>query len=224
MLPGPAPTPIDAFCSERGDTNASPYVLAESLIKNNFCVSNWPPKRMKVSDMRELDKHLPKPGSASGDRLVFRKLDEGHTVEVQGFVLTARQVDGEAANCGRAVPPGRDYSDIQIPLVEERENDECRSVMVVMSPHYRPAAWNPSVLKRLAGSGLRVRVTGQLFFDSTYRTCGGVSKSQRMVGEARISRAQVHPILKFEVCPSGKCSDNYGWVPLESFGSAPAKY
>jgi hypothetical protein len=223
MLPGPAPTPIDAFCGERGDPKAAPYLVAENLAKNNFCVVNWPPEQKTFKDMLALEERSPNtpPGrDRSIDRSIFAKLGEGATVQMRGYILAARQSGPESVNCGSAVPPGRDYSDIHIPLVEQPGQDECSAIVVEMSPHYRPAAWNTSVLKRVAGMNIPVRVTGQLFFDGAHRAC---EKGQRLAGEApRASRWEIHPVVKFEVCPSRNCGDS-GWLTLESFGSYSAK-
>jgi hypothetical protein len=142
-------------------------------------------------------------------------MGEGRTVQIRGYILTVRREGAESVNCGRAVPPSTDYADFHIPLVERPGLDECSSIVIEMSPHYRPAAWNLSVLRRV-GTSIPVRVTGQLFLDTAHTVC---VKGQRMAGQApRASRWEIHPVYRFEVCPSQKCGDT-GWVSLESYAA-----
>lgn len=99
-----------------------------------------------------------------------------------------------------------------ISIVDSSSNHvECLSVVVEMSPHHRPAAWNQANVEAVAKAHLPVRVTGQLFFDSSHTPCGGGVPTKG--DPSRASLWEIHPIYKFEVCAKGDCSSG-GWVPL----------
>jgi len=68
----------------------------------------------------------------------------------------------------------------------------------------------------VAGKGLRVRVTGQQFFDGSHVPCkNGAPQGSN---PKRVSLWEIHPIYSFEVCPSGDCAHG-GWQPLETFAA-----
>jgi hypothetical protein len=87
-----------------------------------------------------------------------------------------------------------------------------------MTPHHRPASWTPANVNSVADKHLLVRVTGQLMFDSSHTPCGG---GVPVHGDpSRASLWEVHPIYKFEICPTGVCADG-GWQTLEDWVKTP---
>src|SRR6266478_3301301 len=81
-----------------------------------------------------------------------------------------------------------------------------------MIPHHRPLEWTACNVNDVANSGLRVRVSGQQFFDGSHLPCkNGIPDGSN---PKRASLWEIHPIYSFEVCPAGDCK-NGGWKPLE---------
>jgi hypothetical protein len=156
------------------------------------------------------------------DRTAVQTLGEGNEVQLQGFVLKARQEGAESVNCAKKVPNQDSFHDIHISIVPSPEAAECSGVVVEMTPHHRPAAWTPENVDAVASKQLPVRVTGQLMFDSSHSPC---SDGAPVKGDpSRASLWEVHPIYKFEVCPSGTC-DSGGWQTLEDWvsGGGPSR-
>jgi len=83
-----------------------------------------------------------------------------------------------------------------------------------MSPHHRPPEWSAENLNKLAAAHTPIRVTGQLFFDSSHSPC---ENGQASAGNPkRFSLWEIHPIYKFEVC-TGDCGGGGNWVSLEEW-------
>ena len=138
-------------------------------------------------------------------------LGEGDLVTLEAFVLDAKHDDtfpfgfgGEGVNCKNSL---LEWNDIHIALGQKATSRECSSVTAEIIPHFRPPLWdridsnactarhvtNPLPVKRL-----RVRITGQLFFDGSHvpSSCsapaGGGNPKRRSVWE-------IHPVYKIEV-------------------------
>jgi hypothetical protein len=62
---------------------------------------------------------------------------------------------------------------------------------------------------------LPVRVTGQLYFDSSHFPCSG-GQGAGEGNPKRVSLWEIHPIYKFEVCTSG-CDGAGTWLPLDQW-------
>jgi hypothetical protein len=105
---------------------------------------------------------------------------------------------------------------IYISIVDSvSQQDECSSVVAEMIPHHRPASWTAQNVEAVAKKKLPVRLTGQLFFDSSHSPC---QNGKSLSGDPkRTSLWEVHPIYEFDVCPQGDCSNGSGWVTLEAF-------
>ena len=84
-----------------------------------------------------------------------------------------------------------------------------------MIPHHRPSSWTPSLVNQVSSAKLKVRVTGNLMFDSSHTPCQ--SGSAIKGDPSRSSLWEVHPIYKFEVCAQGACPGDDGWVELENW-------
>jgi hypothetical protein len=206
---------IDALCGLRGSGNIPEWTI-ENMLKNNFCAAG-PPTAITIKDMVALQNRSPHTNGALRDRSALHKLGEGRIVMLQGYVLFARQEGAESVNCGRLVPNGPEYHDIHISIVDTPSNqDECTAVVVEMSPHHRPATWNPSLLRKVALTHLAVRVTGQLFFDSAHQPCtDGVPTGSN---PRRATVWEIHPVYAFEVCTKSTC-DAGGWQSLDNYAT-----
>jgi uncharacterized protein YgiM (DUF1202 family) len=137
-------------------------------------------------------------------------LGEGMLVTLEGFVLDAKHDDtyvlgfnGESVNCKNSL---FDWNDIHIALGETASAEECSSVTAEIIPHQRPALWDRfdcnrctsrHVTNALPVKGLRVRVTGQLFFDGSHLPgpCGAVAGPNSF---PRRAVWEIHPVYAIE--------------------------
>jgi hypothetical protein len=143
-------------------------------------------------------------------------LGEGKVVTLEAFVLHAKHDDvpllnpvyhGESVNCKK---DDTDFNDIHIALGEGTSDPECKSVTAEIIPHLRPATWDrfdndPKTSPSVTGlpvKGLKVRITGPLFFDASHkpRPCGSHGGS----GPVRMSDWEIHPVYKIEVLEGGQ--------------------
>ena len=141
-----------------------------------------------------------------------------------------RPRQGEAVDCDN---PELDWNDIHLALSagDNQFADECTTVTAEISPHYRPAVWsrfhdgmNPEIEAVLPGllqgrvvsnptnrqAPLRVRLTGQLFYDASHQPCvfRGGKIIERHSPERR-SIWEIHPIYRIQVF------DNHRWIDLD---------
>lgn len=137
------------------------------------------------------------------------RIGEGTLVSVEAVVFDAKHDDtrclgfsGEGVNCKNDTTA---WNDIHIALVENASiTDECQSMTAEIIPHFRPAVWdrfdsNAKTTRAVHGlpvKGLRVRLTGQLFFDGSH-----VPKPCQ--GPRRRSSWEIHPVYKIEVKDGG---------------------
>jgi len=231
FFPGPATAIDNSSCGLAGNGGAE---TNQNDAKNNFCPSTGTaaPQPITIADMValqakvQMDKTIPfgntrthplttKAGPAK-NRAPLVALGEGKQVVLQGFVEDTRQEGAESVNCTKEFPsPDNDlFHDVHIYLVAEPGQAECTSVVAEMIPRHRPAAWTAKQVEAVGNAKLPVRVTGQLMFDSSHTPCQG---STPVSGDpARSSLWEIHPVYKFEVCPSGTCSAG-GWVAIEAW-------
>lgn len=230
----PAPPPsqklgIDAQCGLSG-AGSGPEGLQDS-VKNNFCAKGTA-RAVTIDYLKGLQAQVEKNPSINfgnenkgtrkkgptTNRAPLRRLGEGKLVTLKAFVLIARQEGAESVNCGKNVPNEALFHDIHISLVESPEIDnECSGVVAEMSPHHRPDSWNHANVEKVAREKLPVRVTGQLYFDSSHFPC----TNGEGAGEGnpkRISLWEIHPIYKFEVC-TADCDGTGKWVNLDEWAS-----
>jgi hypothetical protein len=226
--PPPAKSPgIDSQCGING-AGAGAEGTQDS-VKNNFCATGAA-KAVTVASLTDLqskvvantsinfgnaNKGARKKGPTT-NRAPLKKLGEGKLVTLRAYVLIARQEGGESVNCGKNVPNQPPFHDIHISLVESPDvTEECSGVVAEMSPHHRPDSWTHANVEKVATLKLPVRVTGQLYFDSSHFPCSGGQPA----GEGnpkRVSLWEIHPIYKFEVCTSG-CDGAGTWLPLDQW-------
>ncbi len=229
QFPSVTPTNIDGLCGVAGTPGSSE--AGQNQVKNSFCASG-PAQPITVAGLVALQEKVQqntsinfgnksdhplssKPGPVK-KRAPLTALGEGNEVVLQGYVLIARQEGAESVNCGKAVPKVPASYDIHISLVDSPAGQvECSGVVAEMIPHHRPAAWKEANVQAVATAHLPVRVTGQLFFDSSHTPC--VSGVPVQGDPSRASDWEIHPIYKFEVCTEGTCDSGSGWVPLEQW-------
>lgn len=226
--PPKSPLGIDAQCGVSGSGIGAEG--QQDMVKNNFCAQGTP-KIMTIADLTNLQAQVEKnPSINFGDengptrkkgpttnRAPLKKLGEGRLVTLKAFILIARQEGGESVNCGKNVPDQPLFHDIHISLVASKDtspDDECSGVVAEMSPHHRPDNWTHANVDKVSRAKLPVRVTGQLYFDSSHFPCSG-GKGVRS-NPKRVSLWEIHPIYKFEVC-TADCDGTGTWVTLDGW-------
>lgn len=231
-FPTPAPARslgIDAQCGLAG-AGAGPEGQ-QDMVKNNFCAKGTP-QPITIDSLTKLqaqveqnpainfgneNKGTRKRGPTT-NRAPLKKLGEGKLVTLKAFILIARQEGGESVNCGKNVPNEALFHDIHISLVDSTDIDnECSGVVAEMSPHHRPDSWTHGNVEKVAKEKLPVRVTGQLYFDSSHFPCS----NGQGAGEGnpkRVSLWEIHPIYKFEVC-TADCDGAGQWIDLDAWAN-----
>jgi hypothetical protein len=139
------------------------------------------------------------------------KLGEGDLVTIDAFVLDAKHDDtfpfgfgGETVNCKNSL---LEWNDIHVALGRTATMAECNSVTAEILPHFRPAVWERfdsnsctvgHVTNPLPVKGIRVRITGQLFFDGSHlpNSCARPNPGGNPL---RRSVWEIHPVYKIEV-------------------------
>ena len=229
--------PIDDTCFADGAAQANTPQSAQNDAKNNFC-STGAPTNISFDVLHQLQADVSKPGSGvtfgsdaqlPKDRSVLRNLpttagtfSEGMVVRLTAYVMDAHYSNlgsGESVNCKK---PDQESNDIHIPLVDNaKETDECNSVTAEMSPHFRPAIWDPTNLNQK--NAHLYRFTGQLFFDASHRPCSGGHGSPK-----RSSLWEIHPVYMLEICgdPANNCKvdSDENWIPFaEEMGASETR-
>lgn len=206
---------IDSNCGAEGvgtskNTRANQLQNAQ---KNNFCVTGEP-KDMKVNDFINLQKTTKDAGIKYGnyltvpeDRSDIASLGEGTKVRFTGYIDKVKYANvyvGEGVNCKEL---GADNNDIHIELKETKNGkNKCKRISAEIVPHYRPNEWNVAKLDRAQELGLKVRLTGQLFFDASHTACSDPDSEGY-----RASSWEIHPVYRVEVLSYGKWIDIHEW-------------
>src|SRR5882762_5033763 len=185
-LPSTEATDMDDQCGLKG---VGPEEADQNAAKNNFCPTNQRAKAIDFDQLTKLQKDVEDNGTivfgAAGpakDRAPLKKLGEGQLVQLRAYVMDAMPEGPEKVNCEKDVPTSKDFHDIHISLVpdvkltdattkQEIAKSECQGVVAEMSPHFRPDLWTARNLIKVSDQQLPVRVTGQLFFDSSHVPC-----------------------------------------------------
>ena len=203
-------------------------------MKNNFC-STGAPVDISYDDLLQLetarqdvhDAQLPDAATRK-EKLTNvitvngQNIGEGTLVRLVIHVMNSKYADtkdqfptsfGESVNCNR---PSGEENDVHIVLGQQTNADECTSVTAEMSPHFRPAQWTPDNVKSVGEHP--VRVTGQLFYDSSHFIC----QPGNQPAPKRASLWEIHPVYAFEVCEltdiaQCEAAPESSWRPLDQF-------
>ena len=231
--PSPAPATAPTIDSQCGLAGAGVGAEGQQdMVKNNFCAKGTA-KPITVADLTALqakveanpvinfgsaNKGTRKKGPTT-NRAPLKKLGEGKLVTLSKvFVLIARQEGGESVNCGKNIENHALNHDIHISLVSSPDvTDECSSVVAEMSPHHRPDSWTHGNVEKVAQAKLPVRVTGQLYFDSSHFPCSG-GQGAGQGNPKRMALWEIHPVYKFEVC-TADCDGDGQWVTLDKWAA-----
>lgn len=220
-----AETAIDSACGVAGSGGKE---AAQNTAKNNFCAQGDTQaitfdKLKNLQTRVDNDHSIPfgrrgtatrHPGPAT-KREALDRMGEGNLVVLEAFVLKARQEGAESVNCASTVSNDPTNHDIHIALVATKtESNECNAIVAEMSPHHRPADWTAENVNKVAAAQASVKVTGQLFFDSSHSPCDNAESSPG--DPKRFSLWEIHPIYKFEVC-TGQCDQSTGWQSLSDW-------
>jgi len=227
----PVTHPIDDSpeysCGMFGRSDSPDALKAQDFAKNNFCAgtrNGHPEDEPELVDFDKLNQlqsqvaHDPRINfgdlnNATADRTLLAKIGEGKLVTMRGYVLRAMQEGPESVNCGPNVPDQPDNHDIHIVLVPSAgEMDECKAVVAEISPHHRPLEWTAPNINALAVSKALVRVSGQLFFDSSHQPCKNGERNAWH--PKRSSLWEIHPIYGIKVCISD-CEREGQWEELK---------
>lgn len=167
-------------------------------------------------------------GQFGGD-LANAPLNEGEIDAVVGFIYYVEVTSTpETSNCKLTGDQNSDYH-IAIgfdPAIAQRlQNGETidkqqlqqNSVIAEMTPHYRAQfhpEWVSAQLISMAGS--QVKATGQLMIDNQHynasQDCGFAFASPDSTKCWRLSVWELHPVTRFQVCPSNQCTpDSADW-------------
>lgn len=209
----PEPHPIDTDCGIEGAGTAAAKKL-ESRAKNNFCAvgagSSSSPARVTFVSFDRLQEITDKDAfdlanDRSGARALHTTSDgvvvgEGDVVMISGFVIRAdiaNRSNGESVNCNRG---GSTRNDVHIhvaPSSSKAKSNFCKAVIAEMSPHLRPDNWNGGDL--MLADGTPIRLTGQLFYDTSHTSAVCPSRAKDKA-KARASSWEIHPVYRVDVC------------------------
>ena len=78
------------------------------------------------------------------------------------------------------------------------------SIVAETIPHKRPTALELTAIEPLKTSKSIVKVTGQLFFDASHRSCKGTTPGSG--DPARVTVYEIHPVYNIEVCSDSDIS------------------
>jgi hypothetical protein len=181
------------------------------------------------------EKKVEDSGYKRGDpRGPLTDLDEGTQARVVGYLLAVKQEHGESCNCYLDIVD--DTTDNHLVLVNPKvvtdfplpahatksqltavfRKREPKSVTAEFTPRVRTDGhpnFNSELQKMLNTTpqgALRVRITGQLMFDSEHF---------HHLPLKRATQWEIHPILKLEYCPKNntcKKDSDENWVDLDS--------
>ena len=216
-----------ADCPDEGCTRSEGHQFDQELDKRKNVRSD--DQQAVLRSIRWM-KGLPDPTNMAecGSRDELKQLGEGQKITVVAWALTAKKQGAESCNCDLSSEANVDNHIVLVdPGVQSPTlaTDECRSVTAEFTPRVRldhpnfnrrklnpliDPSWTPS--QHNAVGKLLVRVTGLLMFDSKH-----FFHPQPAV--VRDTNWEVHPILKFEYCPSDKtcrADSDENWIDFDS--------
>jgi len=224
-------TPLAATNSQKRTTaiNGSPTAISFSDLKDlqrdvDGKFSNGP---IVVEGQRVSGYHNMKAASRkivlSGLKVESQIFSEGDFVELVGYIaattLPPHPNTGESVNCKLTDEPSNDY---HINITPAENSDETQGIVVEMipqDPHRKNKDWTLDKLTRIRAQQLQVKIQGRLFFDSEHEP--NTQKGKAGGNPRRFSVWEIHPLLSFFVCVSGRCTQSAGWKALEDWTPSP---
>jgi hypothetical protein len=204
---------IDDECGIKGEGTKKNTAANElqNMAKNNFCATGTV-RDVTVKSLVSLNRKVKDAGITYGtylnvpaDRDGLQSLGEGTRARFIGYinhVKYANESTGEGVNC-KALRA--ENNDIHMELtIKKNETNKCKRISAEISPHFRPDAWNVPKLREVQELGMKIRITGQLFFDASHTSCADASNG----GGYRASSWEIHPVYRIEVYLDGE------WVDL----------
>jgi hypothetical protein len=133
---------------------------------------------------------------------------EGVSLRVVAFLSHQVKVEtegrGESTNCHFTQPEDVDW---HVYLTEHPNEPIAKAVIIETTPRIRVGhKWDPKVLERWVNKDTPVRVSGFLMLDPEHRD---------MIGSARSTVWELHPVMKIEVCKSTSCTESE-WADLDT--------
>ena len=201
---------IDNVCGTKGQGTSNNTAANElqNSVKNNFCATGTV-RSVNVTSLKTLHQSVKAHGitfgnykSVPADRSGLQALGEGTQVSYTGYINDVKYANvssGEGVNCKET---GNQNNDIHIELAyKKNETSKCKRVSAEISPHFRPDDWSVEKLKEVKNALLKVRLTGQLFFDASHTSCADNPDG------TRASSWEIHPVYRVEVYVNGQWKD-----------------
>lgn len=206
---------IDDVCGVKGKGTTQNKAANElqNAAKNNFCATGTA-STVKVADLVALHKKVKAEGITFGnyqavpaDRGGLQALGEGTKVKFTGYINEVKYANvstGEGVNCKEL---RAENNDIHMELTARKtETNKCKRISAEISPHYRPDSWNVEKLKDVKEAGLKIRLTGQLFFDASHTSC-----ADSLNDGYRASSWEIHPVYRIEIYVNSQWVDLHEW-------------
>ncbi len=206
---------FDRMCPAEGNSPDS-RLREQSRIQNDFCAKGpaIPLSNSDFVEMQVVAERLAQrfqsydffPADRSVLRQIyaarnFQRVGEGSQVTLTGYVQGITHSLGQSAFCSQT---GDENLPFYLAIKADLSvKDPCSGVVTEINPHLRPEAWAYVDLRSLQGSRAKVKVTGQLFYNSQARTC----QQGRGGGFPRASAWQISPVYDIETCSQdGVCT------------------
>src|SRR5437588_243712 len=188
------------------DTGCGPSLDPNLNRAKNVDSVSGSPETMTFSDMQALPD--PVAGFAIGDpRDKLTALGEGKVITVEAWALVARKGGGESCNCKLLSVADTDNHIVLIDpsvknptLVKNEPNSETAEFTPrVRLDHPNLARAKLQPLITAGGGKLKVRITGQLMFDSEHSLGGHLKRKNNW---------EVHPVTGLKYCKKKTCSES----------------
>jgi hypothetical protein len=164
---------------------------------------------------------MPSDYQIEGDRSPLVRSGEGDVITTVAWLISIHKGNPESCNCGFTEAVNMDNHMVLITDETLKHKKpaawEATSFTAEFTPRVRQAAhpnFTRDIVQNLINTDprkrLRVRITGLLMFDSEHEKPGR--------GLKRATNWEIHPVMKFEYCPSGKsCSEtsDANWIDID---------
>jgi hypothetical protein len=152
-------------------------------------------KNKKFGQIAAMESSEPSTWSQGADRSSLEALGEGTAVRMEAFLIKVKHYTKPSETCNCKLPL-EENNDFHLVLGNTPETTEDNSLTAEMTPRVRlhdHPEWTYAKLQQLAGSEIKIRVTGYLMLD-TQHLHGGPH---------RLTNWEIHPVTEFEVKLAG---------------------